>query len=110
MNNEQEKLNGCENCNGCAEEKTPETIPYIVHETTVARMERMIKKMWTVIVLLIVLLVGTNAAWLWYESQMEDILITQENADGYNNFIGNDGDITNNGETDNQNQTEENGR
>lgn len=104
-------MNDCTNCNGCDQmESKPETIPYIVHETTVARMERMIKKMWTVIILLVVLLVGTNATWLWYESQIEDILITQENADGYNNFIGNDGDITNNGEADNQNQAEENGR
>lgn len=99
MNNEQEKLNGCENCNGCTEKKTPETIPYIVHETTVARMERMIKKMWTVIILLIVLLVGTNAAWLWWSNQWETVEsweITQENEGGNNNYIGNDGDITNN--------------
>ena len=110
MTNEQEKNNSCETCNGCAEEKTPETITYIVYESAMARTERTMRKMWAVIILLIVLLVGSNGAWMWYEAQMEDILITQENADGYNNFIGNDGDITNNGETDNQNKTEENGR
>ena len=31
---------------------------------------------------------------------IEETTITQENEDGYNNYIGNDGDITN-GETDN---------
>jgi hypothetical protein len=57
-----------------------------------------------VIVLLIVLLVGSNIGWLVYNSQFEVVeestVITQENADGYNNYIGNDGDIVN-GETDN---------
>lgn len=80
----------------------PADVPYIVHESDMARLERTIQKLWIALVLLIVLLVGTNAAWLWYESQFEEITITQENADGYNNYIGNDGDIYN-GETDNQN-------
>lgn len=99
----------CTKCNGC-EHGAPETIPYIVYESAMARTERTMRKMWAIIILLIVLLVGSNCAWMWYESHFEDILITQENADGHNNFIGNDGDITNNGETNDQNQTEENGR
>lgn len=64
-----------------------------------AMAERTIKRLWIVIILLIVLLVGTNVAWIYYESSFEDVVITQENADGYNNYIGNDGDIYN-GETD----------
>ena len=90
------------NCSNCNNEKTmPEAVPYIVHESAMARTERGAKRLWTVIILLIVLLVGTNGAWLWYESQFETVTteITQENADGYNNYIGNDGDIVN-GETD----------
>lgn len=64
--------------------------------------ERTIKRLWIVIILLVVLLVGSNVAWLWYESQFETVetQITQENENGYNNYIGNDGDIYN-GETDN---------
>jgi hypothetical protein len=60
-------------------------------------------------VILIVLLVGTNVGWLIYESQYEvveetktETNITQDNESGYNNYIGNDGDIVN-GETDNKN-------
>ena len=90
------------NCSNCNNGKTaPEAVPYIVHESAMARTERGAKRLWTVIILLIVLLVGTNGAWLWYESQFETVTteITQENADGYNNYIGNDGDIVN-GETD----------
>lgn len=92
------------NCSNCNNEKTaPEAVPYIVHESAMARAERGAKRLWTVIILLIVLLVGTNGAWLWYESQFETVTteITQENTDGYNNYIGNDGDIVN-GETDNK--------
>ena len=88
-------------CKSCKSKEQPsETVPYIVHEGMMARAEITIKRLWITILLLIVLLVGTNAGWIWYQSQFEDIAISQENEDGYNNFIGNDGDIFN-GETDN---------
>lgn len=87
------------NCNNCNSEKTsPEAVPYIVHESAMARAERGSKRLWVVIILLIVLLVGSNGAWLWYESQfetVETVEVMQENADGYNNYIGNDGDVVN---------------
>lgn len=86
------------NCDECEKRKSPENVPYIVHESVMARMERIIKRLWITVILLIALLVASNGAWLWYESQFEDVVVTQENADGYNNYIGNDGDI-NNGET-----------
>ena len=63
-----------------------------------------IKKLWIVIIILIILLFGTNAAWIIYESQFEvvETEVTQTNDRGFNNFIGNDGDITY-GYTDGQN-------
>lgn len=69
-----------------------------------AMAERTIKRLWIVVLVLIIALIGTNGAWLYYQSQFEDVVTTeivQENADGYNNYIGNDGDIVN-GETDNK--------
>ena len=88
-------------CKSCKSKEQPsETVPYIVHEGMIARAERTAKRLWITILLLIVLLVGTNGAWIWYQSQFEDIAISQENEDGYNNFVGNDGDIFND-ETDN---------
>ena len=88
-------------CKACKSKEQPsETVPYIVHEGMMARAERTAKRLWITILLLIVLLVGTNGAWIWYQSQFEDIAISQENEDGYNNFVGNDGDIFND-ETDN---------
>ena len=84
-------------------------IPFAAHESAMARAERHIKALIWVIVLLIVLLVGSNGAWLWYENQFEvveetttETTVTQDNADGYNNYIGNDGDIVN-GKADNNN-------
>lgn len=94
-------------CNRCGTSNAPASVPYVVHESAMARAERHTKALVWVVVLLIVLLVGTNAGWLWYESQFEVVeetttTITQDNADGYNNYIGNDGDIVN-GEADNNN-------
>lgn len=70
-------------------------IPYFAHEGAMARMERTNRRLWILCIILIVLLASTNCAWIWYENQWEDVVVTQENADGYNNYIGNDGDITN---------------
>lgn len=96
------------NCESCSK-RPPEPVPYVVHESDMARQERTIKRLWILLLILIVLFVGSNGWWIWRESQFEDITITQENEDGYNNFIGNDGDIYN-GEANNQNPQEEDGR
>lgn len=53
-------------------------VPYIVHEGTMARMERTIKRLWILVLVLVVLLVGTNVAWLWYESQFETLETFQD--------------------------------
>ena len=89
-------------CETCKEKRkviaqTPKDVPYIAHESAVARLERVIKRLWVLVMALIILLCASNAAWIWWESQYETIetTITQENADGYNNYIGNDGDIVN---------------
>lgn len=93
--------------NNCGTNKNPASVPYVVHESVMARAERHTKSLICVIVLLIVLLVGSNCAWFWYENQFDVVeetttTITQDNADGYNNYIGNDGDIVN-GKADNNN-------
>lgn len=90
----------CESCKG-KDSNVPESVPYIVHESSMARMERQIKRLWITVLVLIVMLVSTNGAWIWYESQMETIYqeVTQEADTGTNNFVG--GDVI--GETDHQN-------
>ena len=63
-------------CNGCGEHNKVVDIPYIVHESAMARMERQLKRLWITILVLIVLLVGTNGIWIWRESQFEDVVTT----------------------------------
>ncbi len=76
-------------------DKNTPMISYAAHEGMMARMERTIRRLWILCIVLILLLAGTNAAWIYYENSFEDITVTQENDDGYNNYIGEDGNITN---------------
>lgn len=46
-------------------------IPYFSHEGDMARMERANKRLWIVILVLIAALIGTNAGWIYYESQFQ---------------------------------------
>lgn len=86
-------------CNNCSTDKAPATVPYVVHESAMARAERQNKSLVWVIVLLIVLLVGSNIGWLIYESQFETVTeeyrIEQDAESGNNNSIINGGEIVN---------------
>ena len=90
-------------CNDCKAENTNVTVPYVAHESAMARSERHNKRLWIVILVVIGALIGTNLAWIIYENTFEDYVITQEveqDADnGTNNFVG--GDVY--GETEDQN-------
>ena len=44
-------------------------IPYYIAESMADRQSLTIKRLWIMCVLLILLLVGTNALWIYYESQ-----------------------------------------
>jgi hypothetical protein len=84
-------------CNACKEKhKAAEPVPYAVHESDMARLERTIKRLWILLILLIVLLVGSNVAWIAYESQFTEEVVTteieaeQEAEDGSNYVVGGD--------------------
>ena len=89
-------------CNGCGTENANVTVPYVAHESAMARSERHNKRLWIVILVLIGALIGTNLAWIIYEAQFETITeeyeIQQENDGGNNNSIINGGEVVN-GET-----------
>ena len=55
-------------CNSCGTEKQNVNVPYVVHESAMARSERNSKRMWIVILVLILALIGTNLAWIIYNS------------------------------------------
>ena len=69
-------MSNCETCKKV--QNAPESVPYIVHESSMARMERQIKRIWITVLVLIVMLVGTNSAWLWYNSQFDTVEIVTE--------------------------------
>lgn len=71
-------------------------VSYVVFEGEMTRMERTNHRLWILCIILIVCLLGTNAGWIWYESQFEyftETTLTQEaNADDGSNIrlIGGD--------------------
>lgn len=80
----------CKSCKGNREQ-----IPYIVHEGAMSRMERVNKRLIAIIVLLIVLLVSSNIAWIVYESQFESFsssceIDAEQDGDGVNIVGGGD--------------------
>lgn len=56
-------------------------IPYFSHEGDMARMERSNKRLFIIILVLIVALVGSNAAWIYYENQFTDEISVEQDVD-----------------------------
>lgn len=91
-------------------------IPFVAHEGSLTRMERIIKRLVVALVITIVLMFASNALWLYAWMQYDyssdattTTTTTEENVtvdgkDGIANYIGNDGDITNG--TDNSAESE----
>ena len=91
-------------------ESVETSVPYIVHEAEIARQERHIKRLFIVCLALIAVLVFSWVGFFWYESQFEDITMTQEaTTDGGGDAVVNgvaEGDINyygDEGTADNQN-------
>lgn len=55
-----------------------EKIPYFVHEGMMARQERTIRRLWILCIIIFLAFVASNAAWIWYESQFTDEIVTEE--------------------------------
>ena len=91
-------------CETCKNKSTaPENVPYIVHESAMARTERTAKRLWITILTLIFLLVGSNCLWLYYEMSFEDVVTTttieaEQDGAGINIVGGGDVDYGTEGE------------
>lgn len=85
-------------CNNCGTDKAPASVPYVVHESAVARMERIIKRQWIALIVAICMIVCCNALWLyaWMQYDYESYEITAD-GDSNANYIGEDGNIYNGG-------------
>ena len=90
------------NCETCKKSQSaPENVPYIVHEASMARMERQIKRLWIAVIVAVCLLFASNAGWLIYESRFATISYEQD-GEGINNVnIGEQGDLINGAEGEN---------
>ena len=79
------------------------TVPYIVHESAMARNERHIRRLVIALIVSIVMLVLSNLAWLYiwnsYEYVGDSSQVTVDSNTGNADYIGDDGDIIN-GESD----------
>lgn len=88
----------CETCKG-KEAHAPESVPYIVHESSMARMERQVKRGWIALIVALVMLFGSNIGWLIYEIQFETFYYEQD-GEGINNVnLGEQGDLNNGAES-----------
>ena len=76
------------------------SVPYAVLELE----DRKHKRLWVVILVLIVALLGTNAGWIYYENQFQDVVTTIEaEQDGNGNNIVGGGDVNYGAESQNNN-------
>lgn len=89
-------------------------VSFAAHEADMTRMERANRRVWILCIILIVALIGSNAGWLYYESQFEVVTtdtqkVEQEvdTGEGDATVIG-IGDYNGEGETDsNEDNNEE---
>jgi hypothetical protein len=99
----------CETCKG-KDAHAPESVPYIVHESSMARMERQVKRGWIALIVAVCLLFASNAAWLYawmqYDYSSEEI-VYQQDGEG-TNIIGDSNEVDNYGaESDNSEAQED---
>ena len=78
-------------CTNCNRQVDYPPVPFVVHENLRAQMDLHARRLVRVIVLLIVLLVGSNALWLWHDSTyaVERTIteIEQDTDGGGNNYV-----------------------
>lgn len=86
-------------------DKEINSVPYVVHEGILSRMERSNKRMLIALIIAVTLLFASNALWLYEWTQYDycgDTTsqdVTLESKDGIANYIGNNGDINNGKDT-----------
>lgn len=73
-------------------------IPYIAHESAMAREERKHQRLVRALIVAILALLISNGVWLWAWLQYDyvsDTITVESTATGHANYIAGDGDITN---------------
>ena len=80
------------------------TISSIDHQYDMARLERIIKRLWIVILTLLILFAGTNALWIyeWNQYDYEDITVDSNDGGNANYLQAGSNGVINNGQSDSQ--------
>lgn len=99
----------CGKEDGESKENGSLSVPYVVHESEMARAERRDKRQWIVIIVLIASLLASNIGWLIYESQFDTYSYEySQDGEGLNNInTGEQGDVMYGPESENQGQEKE---
>lgn len=84
-------------CKTCKEHRqNVEPVPYIVHESAMARQERTIKRLWILIIILVLVIAGLLGYIIW-EKEMYDVTVTEtytsESDDGGVAIVNRDGEV-----------------
>ena len=76
-------------------------VPYLVHEESMVKMERIIKRLWILCIIVFAAFVISNTVWIVYENQWQYVEATNTNEISQDVISDGDatiGDITINGE------------
>ena len=81
------------------------TISSIDHQYDMARLERIIKRLWIIIIILLILFAGTNALWIYEGNHYdyEDIVVDSNDGGNANYLQAGANGVINNGQSDSQN-------
>ena len=93
-------------CNGCGTENQNVNVPYVVHEATVARQERQIKRLWIALIVAISMLLASFALFVWYEIQFETISYDYTQDGQGTNIIGDSNEVNNGAEIESKSETQ----
>lgn len=87
-------------CSSCKEKKV-DPVPYIVHESAMARNERTIKRLVIALIVTVVMLFACNAAWLYvwqlYDYTSDETVYTYQQDGRGLNIIGDNNEAEVNG-------------
>ena len=53
-------------------------VSFAAFESMKSTMERTIKRLWILLIIVLVLFVGSNVAWIYYENSFTDTVVTQD--------------------------------
>ena len=82
------------------------TISSIDHQYDMARLERIIKRLWLTILALLILFAGTNALWIyeWNQYDYSDIVVDSQDGGNANYLEAGMNGVINNGPSDSQDE------